>query len=129
MPLTLHVQLSIILYSILSGILIGVLFDFYRVIRGNNVSGVIVFIEDILFFVLIGITTFVYFLYTNYPYFNVYVYIFMILTLIFYFIFCSKYVYRVQNKTTLLLVGIVRVVIKNILYPFRVFILKISSKK
>ena len=58
MPLTLEVQFQTVLYSILSGILIGVLFDLYSMVRGIRVPKIIIIIEDILFWVLTALTVF-----------------------------------------------------------------------
>ena len=48
MPLSLEAQFNIVLYSILSGILAGILFDLYNIIRGSKIPKIILFIEDIL---------------------------------------------------------------------------------
>ena len=77
MPLTLEVQFNIVLYSILSGILTGILFDLYNIIRGVKVPKIIVFIEDILFWILAAIIVFTFLLYTSYAFLGPYVYIFI----------------------------------------------------
>ena len=47
------------LYSIIAGILTGFLFDFYRTFRGfENIHKVLIIIEDILFWILLGILIF-----------------------------------------------------------------------
>ena len=55
MPLELNMQFNIVIYSILAGIITGVLFDIYRVIRGLNSKKILTIIEDILFWILISI--------------------------------------------------------------------------
>ena len=37
MPLDTNIQFSIILYALLAGILTGLMFDLYRIIRGSKV--------------------------------------------------------------------------------------------
>ena len=49
MPLDTNIQFSIILYALLAGILTGLMFDLYRIIRGSKVPKVIIVVEDILF--------------------------------------------------------------------------------
>ena len=52
MPLDTNIQFSIILYALLAGILTGLMFDLYRIIRGSKVQKLIIVIEDMLFWVL-----------------------------------------------------------------------------
>ena len=75
MPLELKVQLDIILYAVLAGILLGAMFDLYRIIRGNKVPKLISAIEDILFSILAAISIFLFLLYTNYAFLGFYIYI------------------------------------------------------
>ena len=37
MPLKIDSQLNILIYSILSGVLVGILFDLYNIIRGRKI--------------------------------------------------------------------------------------------
>ena len=50
MPLPINIQFSIIVYSFLSGLLTGGMFDLYRIIRGSKIPKPILVIEDILVF-------------------------------------------------------------------------------
>ena len=84
MPLPTQIQFHIISYSFLSGILTGMMFDLYRIIRGNNVNKAIIIIEDILFSILAALIVFSFLLYTNYAFLGLYVYMFMIISFIFY---------------------------------------------
>ncbi|MFQ9613884.1 MAG: spore cortex biosynthesis protein YabQ [Clostridium butyricum] len=49
MPLQLNIQVNIVIYSLLAGVLTGILFDAYRLIRGYKIPKVIVVVEDLLF--------------------------------------------------------------------------------
>ncbi|MDZ4957047.1 spore cortex biosynthesis protein YabQ, partial [Clostridium perfringens] len=84
MPLPIGIQFDIVIYSIVSGILIGVLFDLYNIIRGVKIPKIIIIIEDVLFWILTAIIVFTFLLYINYAFLGPYVYIFMIITLIIY---------------------------------------------
>ena len=55
-------QFRIVLVGIAAGIIIGMLYDLYRVVRGNNVPKVIKIIEDTLFWILCAIVVFLFLL-------------------------------------------------------------------
>ena len=90
MPLSTDIQFNIILYALLAGILTGLMFDLYRIIRGSKVPKFIVVIEDILFWVLSAMIVFTFLLYTNYAFLGAYVYVFMIISLALYMKFISN---------------------------------------
>ena len=129
MPLTLEVQFNIVLYSIFSGILTGILFDLYNIIRGVKVPKIIVFIEDILFWILTAIIVFAFLLYTNYAFLGPYVYIFMILTLIFYLKFINPKVLKVELYIINKVYKFIRIIFKTFIYPIKIIYYSISGKK
>ena len=65
MPLELSVQFNIVIYSLLAGILTGMFFDVYRIIRGLNVNKILIWIEDLLFWILCSGIIFTFLLYFN----------------------------------------------------------------
>ena len=77
MPLDLSVQFDIVIYSLLAGLLTGVLFDAYRIIRGSNISKIVIWIEDLLFWMLCAVIIFTFLLYVNYAFLGFYVYLFI----------------------------------------------------
>ena len=81
MPLDTNIQFSIILYALLAGILTGLMFDLYRIIRGSKVPKAIIVIEDTLFWVLAAMIIFAFLLYKNYAFIGVYVYTVMLKSL------------------------------------------------
>lgn len=128
MPLELNVQFSIVLYSILAGLLTGALFDMYRIFRGENVPKVIVIIEDILFWILASSAIFTFLLYFNYAFLNPYVYLFIVLSLALYIKFVSPKVVKVE-KVTLRGIGKgVRITCKLSIYPFKNMWSKFGNK-
>ena len=66
MPLDTNIQFSIILYALLAGILTGLMFDLYRIIRGSKIPKAIIVVEDTLFWILAAMVIFTFLLYTNY---------------------------------------------------------------
>lgn len=128
MPLPIEIQFDIVLYALLSGLLTGIMFDLYRIIRGAKVPKFIVFIEDILFWVLAAVIVFTFLLYTNYAFLGPYVYIFMVISLLFYLRFISSLIYNVEITVIETVSRILRVIFKTISYPMKLIYSKISGK-
>lgn len=129
MPLSLDVQIDMLLYSILSGILAGILFDLYNIIRGFRIPKMIVIIEDILFWILAAIVVFTFLLYTNYAFLGPYVYVFMILTLFFYLKFISPIVFKIEKDIISKVARIIRIIFKSVIYPIKIIYYGIYGKK
>ncbi|MGM9977450.1 MAG: spore cortex biosynthesis protein YabQ [Clostridium sp.] len=128
MPLEIGVQLDIIFYTLLSGILVGILFDEYRIIRGSNTIKIISIIEDILFWILTAIIIFIFLLYNSYAFLGMYVYVFIIISLNLYFKFISKYIIIIEKFIGKVIIKALRVIFKHLIYPIKLFMLKISNK-
>ena len=128
MPLEIGVQLDIIFYTFLSGILVGILFDEYRIIRGSNTIKIISIIEDILFWILTAIIIFIFLLYNSYAFLGMYVYVFTIISLNLYFKFISKYIIIIEKFIGKVIIKALRVIFKHLIYPIKLFMLKISNK-
>lgn len=128
MPLQLNVQFDIVLYSLLAGVLTGILFDVYRIVRGIKIPKIIIVIEDMLFWSLCTLVIFTFLLYTNYAFLGTYVYIFIFIALALYFKLLSHFVVIMENTIGKSICKIFRVVIKNFLYPFRVILKKMGNK-
>ena len=128
MPLEIGVQLDIIFYTFLSGILVGIPFDEYRIIRGSNTIKIISIIEDILFWILTAIIIFIFLLYNSYAFLGMYVYVFIIISLNLYFKFISKYIIIIEKFIGKVIIKALRVIFKHLIYPIKLFMLKISNK-
>ena len=128
MPLSTDIQFNIILYALLAGILTGLMFDLYRIIRGSKVPKFIVVIEDILFWVLSAMIVFAFLLYTNYAFLGAYVYVFMIISLALYMKFISNSCLKLELKIVSVVGKIFRVIFKNVIYPFKIIIYSITGK-
>ena len=129
MPLDLDIQIDIIVYSIFSGILTGVLFDLYNIIRGFKIPKILIIIEDVLFWILTAIIVFTFLLYTNYAFLSPYVYIFMILTLIIYLKLISPFVIKMEKYIINRVIKFIRILFKNIIYPIKILYYSIYGKK
>lgn len=124
MLLPLKTQFLIILFSFLGGALAGIIFDGYRLIRGFKVPKFVIIIEDILFWILCSMTVFVFLLEFNQAFLNLYVYLFIILGLIFYLTFFSKYIVKIENYLSIVIFKIIRIVFKNMRYLFKNIFIK-----
>ena len=129
MPLGLNMQINLVLYSLLGGLITGFLFDIYRGIRGISSIKILTIIEDILFCILIALVVFTFLLYTNYAFLTPYVYILIVSALILYFRFISKYVFSGEVVIARSIYRLIRIILKNILYPLKIIMYKIIDKR
>lgn len=128
MLLPTNIQYDIIIFSILGGILTGILFDGYRLIRGVGIQKFIVIIEDLLFGGLCGLTVFTFLLYTNYAFLGLYVYISIIFGFIFYIKTFSPFILKIEKEGASKASKGFRIIFKNIMYVFKLIIYKIFEK-
>ncbi|SHE42906.1 spore cortex biosynthesis protein YabQ [Clostridium fallax] len=112
-------QFKIVLYSLIAGIIIGILFDIYKLFRGYRVPKIIEVIEDILFWILCAIIVFTFLLYTNYAFFGMYVYLFIGIGLLLYLKTLSSYIFKVERTVGKGVIKGIRIFGKNISYGFR----------
>ncbi|MGG5463151.1 spore cortex biosynthesis protein YabQ [Clostridium sp. B9] len=119
MLLDINIQFRIVIFAIISGIILGFLFDVYREIRGVCKNKVLVIIEDVLFWIWSSMVIFIFLLKFNYAFLGMYVYVFMVLTLIVYLKSISKYFRSIQHKILAILLRYVRIICKNIRYLFK----------
>jgi len=123
MALSNYSQFNLLISSLIGGIITGILFDIYRAIRGNEIPNkIIVFFEDILFWVLMSIIIFAFLLHQNGAIINTYSYAFMIIGTYMYFKFFSR---RLLNYEIIILDTIsrnLRIILNAVLYPFRLII-------
>lgn len=129
MLISIETQFNLILYSILAGILTGLLFDIYRLIRGfENPDRIVTFIEDILFWIFAGLLVFIFLLYTGYVYVGVHLYLYIALGLYIYIKLVSIRFLRIQYKFIKSLSRTLRVIRNFLLYPLELIVCKIVKK-
>lgn len=130
MIMSISVQFKLIIFSFIAGIITGILFDIYRIIRGGSVSNkIVIFIEDILFWIFAGATVFVFLLYTNYAYTDAYVYLWIGSGIYIYFKILSKTLFNIEKKIFELCGKLIRVTVNFILYPVQFIIYRNKFKK
>lgn len=111
-------QFNLIAYSVLAGVLTGVLFDIYRIIRGmENPNKLLTFIEDILFWIFAAISVFAFLLYTGHVYVGIYLYLYIAFGLYIYMRLISIRFLRIQYKIINGILKFLRI-LKNIFFYF-----------
>lgn len=131
MVISINQQFGLIIFSLVSGIITGVLFDLYRLIRGfNNSNKIITFIEDTLFWIFTSVVVFAFLLYTNYAYIGMYVYLWIGIGIYLYMKLISRFFISSQYKLFKFLGRVFRVTRNSILYPFEaiIYLIKIKNK-
>lgn len=128
MPLTITAQFNMIFFSLLAGIIIGILFDVYRIGRGVCKNKVIVVIQDILFWIFTGIVVFTFLLYTNHAFFTPYVYGAIIGSTAFYIYFISRQFYRTEKRVVKFILKVLRIMSKRLEYILKLLLYKLLDK-
>lgn len=125
-------QIDLVVYSFLAGMLTGLLFDIYRIIRGfGNPNKFFTFLEDTLFWIFSAIVIFIFLLYTNFAYVSMYVYMWLIIGIAVYLKFISKHFLKVQRLLIIWIVKILRVTGKVLLFPlsFTIYVIRQKIKE
>ncbi|BAH05186.1 spore cortex biosynthesis protein YabQ [Clostridium kluyveri] len=129
MIISIEEQIRLIAFSIMAGIITGILFDFYRLIRGySNLSRIIMFIEDTLFWIFTAIIVFVFLLYTNYAYMGMYAYVLLAVGIYIYMKFFSSIFVKFHKSLFKVWGRIFRIIINILCYPFQYVIYNIARK-
>ena len=121
-------QAHIFLIFIINGLVIGLLFDCFRILRRTfKTSNIVTYIQDILFWILTGFIL----LYSIFTFSNgeirLYMFIGVILGCILYMLLFSNYFIKINVKILTVIKSILTVIIQTILKPF-LFIFKILRK-
>ncbi|MEK6263940.1 MAG: spore cortex biosynthesis protein YabQ [Clostridium sp.] len=123
-------QVKLIIFGLLAGVITGVCFDIYRLIRGfGNTNKIMTIIQDLLFWVLTSIVVFIFLMYTNEGYINFYVYLCLIIGVYLYLKCLSTVFIKVQFNLMKFYGKVFRVVWNAILYPANLLFYKQKIKK
>ena len=123
-------QVRLIIFSLLSGIITGVSFDIYRLIRGfENPNKILTIIQDLLFWTLTSIVVFVFLMYTNEGYINFYVYLCLIIEVYLYLKLISRIFIKLQYRSLKFNGKLFRVAMNVVLYPINLLFYKLKIKK
>lgn len=116
-------QLYTLLVFIISGSIIGILFDLFRILRKSfKTPDIITYIEDILFWIITGL----FLLYIIFKYsfgeIRIYMFISLIIGLVTYFLTVSKYFIRLNVKIINILKISISKIIYILFYPVKIII-------
>ncbi|MEW9096709.1 MAG: spore cortex biosynthesis protein YabQ [Clostridiaceae bacterium] len=130
MIISIEHQVKLVVFSLASGIITGILFDIYRIIRGfENPNKVITYIQDILFWIMSSVLVFIFLLYFNYAYVGFYVYLLIIVGIFFYLKLASDIFIKVLHNSISFIGKLLRILKNIILFPIELLIYKIKNKK
>lgn len=121
-------QAYLFVIFIINGVLIGFLFDIFRIIRKTfKTTDLATYIQDIVFWIMTGIMTLAFIFYYNNGEIRFYVFLGIILGIITYILTISKYIINVSVKILNYIKKIVFVVINIVLIPLKA-VMKIVNK-
>ncbi|WP_366927901.1 spore cortex biosynthesis protein YabQ [Clostridium sp.] len=130
MIISLMNQVKLLIFGLLSGMITGVFFDIYRLIRGfQNPNKILTIIQDLLFWTLTSIVVFIFLMYTSEGYINFYVYLCLIIGVYVYLKLISRTFIKVQYKSLKFNGKVFRVILNTILYPVDLVLYKLKIKK
>ena len=121
-------QTSLFLIFIVNGILIGLLFDFFRVLRKSfKTSDIVTYIEDILFWILTGfIILYSIFVFNNGE-IRLFLFLGIILGIISYLLFVSSYIIKINVAIIKFFKKVISTISKILLKPIK-FLLRIIKR-
>jgi len=113
-------QAYIFLLFILNGICIGIFFDIFRILRRSfKTSDFITYIEDIIFWILSGLTTLYFIFAFNNGEIRLYIFLGIILGISIYILSVSKYFIRINVKIINAIKDTLTKILTIILYPIK----------
>ena len=114
----LNVQVLILLYSLLSGLVFGCCFDIYRILFRIKDKNILELIMSIIFWVLVGIFIFYILLSTQYAVLSFYTYSYIFLGVLIYMKLISRIFYIILENILNFILFVTRVIFKNLWYIF-----------
>lgn len=108
---------------VINGILIGFLFDVFRILRKSfETKDIITYIEDVSFWMLSGGLTLYFIFYYNNGEIRFYIFLGIILGILIYMLTISKYIIKFSVTIINFIKGIINKVVKFVFYPLKLII-------
>lgn len=121
-------QAYLFLVFSLTGVIIGILFDFFRILRRTiKTSNFITYIEDILFWILTGFLILYNIWYFNNGEIRIYIFLGIILGVLIYMLTLSSILIKIFSKILRTLINILELPFKTIISLFRKIITAIEK--
>lgn len=116
----------------LTGVVIGILFDFFRILRRSfKTSNIITYVEDVLFWILTGVLILYNIWYFNNGEIRIYMFLGIIMGLLIYMLTLSNIIVSLFSKILKMLIRILEIPFKTIILIFHkiiTIIIKIFNK-
>ena len=129
-------QAYLFLVFSLTGVVIGILFDFFRILRRSiKTSNIVTYIQDILFWILTGIIVLYNIWYFNNGELRIFVFLGLIIGILIYMTTLSNIVVKIFTKILVFLINILKMPLKviykllnKIITRITIFFNKITKK-
>ena len=123
---------SLFIVFSLTGVVIGILFDFFRILRRSfKTSNIITYVEDVLFWILTGVLILYNIWYFNNGEIRIYMFLGIIMGLLIYMLTLSNIIVSLFSKILKMLIRILEIPFKTIISIFHkiiTIIIKIFNK-
>ena len=127
MPVTINIQAYTFLYSILCGMLIGLIYDIFRIKRKTiRTRALFIYIEDLIYWIIVVIVVFALIFYSNDGEIRGYILIGVLIGVTLYMLLLSNIIVKLSVKLLDLIGKIIKLILFVITYPFRI-VLKLLS--
>lgn len=123
--INLDIQISILFYSFMSGILFGIGFDIYKVLFKDIRYKILRIVIDSIYWIVMGVLVFTFLLNTQYAILSFYTYFYILFGVILYIKCISIFIYNKINKLINFILEIIVYIFKNFIY----IISRIGNKK
>lgn len=121
-------QAYLFLVFSLTGVIIGILFDFFRILRRTiKTSNFITYIEDILFWILTGFLILYNIWYFNNGEIRIYMFLGIILGILIYMLTLSSILIKIFSKILQALINMLKLPFKTIISVFRKIVTSIEK--
>ena len=121
-------QAYLFLIFVLDGFIIGLLFDFFRILRKTfKTSDIITYIQDILFWILTGLIVLYSIFVFNNGEMRIYIFLGILIGIVLYILLFSKYVIKINVFIINKIKWFISIILKIIFMPFK-FIFNILKK-
>lgn len=119
-------QAYLFLVFSLTGVIIGFLFDFFRILRRSfKTPNIITYIEDILFWVLTGLLILYNIWYFNDGEIRIFMFLGIIIGILLYISTLSNFIVRLFSKILITIIKVLKLPFKTIISIFKVIITNI----
>lgn len=121
-------QAYLFLIFVLDGFIIGLLFDFFRILRKTfKTSDIITYIQDILFWILTGLVVLYSIFIFNNGEMRIYIFLGILIGIVLYILLLSKYIIKINVFIINKIKWFISIILKIIFMPFK-FIFNILKK-